>query len=122
MCCGTETHQSQGEGHRLQSPAGPGREWGLHPGDEQTLKDMSRGIRKQSCRLQPQHREPTAGCRAPMKKLPRECRQQDVGDSVGGKEGDDLGCGLGAGLTGPADEMDTKMDGKRARETQVDGA
>lgn len=32
-----------------------------------------------------------------------------------------MGCGLGAGLTGPADEMD-KRDGKRGRETQVDGA
>lgn len=43
-------------------------------------------------------------------------------DGFGGREGDDLGRGLGGGLTGLADEMNMKTDGKRARETQVDGA
>ena len=51
MCCGAETHHSQGEGHPRQSPAGPGRDWGFHPGDVKALKDTSRGIHKQSCHL-----------------------------------------------------------------------
>lgn len=66
MCCGTETPPEPGKGPPSAEPRGPRQGVGSSSGGEQTLKDMSRGIRKQrlpsaaaaqgtNCRLQGTH-------------------------------------------------------------------